>query len=143
MTWDAIVIGAGPAGSVTARELARRGCRVLMVDKAAFPRAKVCGCCLNGAAVGTLEHLGLGHVLEGAVPLDRVTVAAGSRTADLRLPRGVALSREVFDARLIDEAVKAGVEFRQETVVKLPVSRDPEGSASPVRTGDASPPGRG
>jgi hypothetical protein len=119
MTWDAVVIGAGPAGSVTARELARRGCRVLLVDKATFPRAKVCGCCLNGAAVGTLERLGLGHVLDGAVRLDRVTVAAGSRAADLRLPRGAALSRGVFDARLVEEAVKAGVEFRPGTPAKF------------------------
>jgi menaquinone-9 beta-reductase len=117
VTWDALVVGAGPAGSVTARELARRGCRVLLVDKAAFPRAKVCGCCLNGAAVRTLERLGLGHVLDGAVPLDRVTVAAGSRTAELRLPHGVAISRGVFDARLVEEAMRAGAEFRTATVV--------------------------
>jgi len=91
---------------------------VLLVDKAAFPRAKVCGCCLNASAVATLGRLGLGHVLDGAVPLDRVTVAAGSRTAELRLPRGAALSREVFDARLVDEAVRAGAEFRPGTVVK-------------------------
>ena len=117
MTWDAVVIGAGPAGSVTARELARRGCRVLMVDKAKFPRTKVCGCCLNGAAIGTLERLGLGHVLEGAMPLDRVNLAAGSRVAELRLSRGVALSREVLDARLVEEAVRAGVEFRAGVMV--------------------------
>ena len=70
MTWDALVIGAGPAGSVTARELARRGRRVLLVDRATFPRSKVCGGCLNGAAIRTLERLGLGRVLEGALPLD-------------------------------------------------------------------------
>ena len=67
MTWDALVIGAGPAGSVAARELARRGCRVLLVDKATFPRPKVCGCCVNGAAIRALERLGLGHVLDGAI----------------------------------------------------------------------------
>jgi len=112
MTWDALVIGAGPAGSVTARELARRGRRVLLVDKATFPRAKVCGCCLNGAAIETLERLGLGHVLAGGVPLDRVTIAAGPRSAEVRLKRGVAISREIFDMRLIDAAVREGVEFR-------------------------------
>ena len=60
MSPDVLVIGAGPAGSVTARELARRGRRVLLVDKAAFPRPKVCGCCLNAAAVArdvTLDGL--------------------------------------------------------------------------------------
>jgi flavin-dependent dehydrogenase len=127
MTHDALVIGAGPAGAVTARELARRGCRVLLVDKANFPRPKVCGCCLNGAAVATLERLGLGHVLAGAVPLDRVRVAAGRRSAELRLPRGAALSRTVFDSRLVEEAVRAGVEFRPNTLL----GRDPKGGAFP------------
>jgi flavin-dependent dehydrogenase len=117
MTWDALVIGAGPAGSVTARELARRGRRVLLVDRATFPRSKVCGCCLNGAAIRTLDRLGLGRVLEGAMPLDRLTLAAGSRTATMALPRGVALSREVLDARLLEAAVECGVEFRPGTMV--------------------------
>ena len=58
--WDAVVIGAGPAGSMTARELARLGRKVLLVDKAAFPRGKVCGCCLSGSALTTLRSVGLG-----------------------------------------------------------------------------------
>jgi len=117
MNWDALVIGAGPAGSVTARELARRGCRVLLVDKATFPRAKVCGCCLNGTAIDALKRLDLAQVLEGGMPLEGVRIAAGARTADVRLPRGIALSRDVFDARLVEEAVAAGVEFRPGIVV--------------------------
>jgi len=117
--FDVVVIGAGPAGSVTARELARTGYRTLLIDKATFPRAKVCGCCLNGAAVATLERLGLGDVLHGAIPLTRVNIAAGSHSAELRLPRGVALSRDVFDIRLIEAAVRVGVEFRSGTVAKL------------------------
>lgn len=146
MMWDALVIGAGPAGSVTARELARRGRRVLLVDKATFPRTKVCGCCLNGAAVKTLERIGLGHVLEGAVQLNRVNIAAGSRSANVRLMRGVALSRDVFDTRLIESAVQAGVEFRPNTMI--PLSRDLTGSefeagvvivASGLTGGDAIP----
>ena len=56
--FDALVIGAGPAGAVAARELARRGASVLLVDKSRFPRPKVCGCCVNGAAVGTLKRHG-------------------------------------------------------------------------------------
>lgn len=143
MPHDAVVIGAGPAGSVTARELARRGRRVLLVDKARFPRPKVCGCCLNGAAVCTLERLGLGHVLAGAVPLSRVRIAAGPRCAEVRLPRGVALSREALDARLIDAAVREGVEFRPNTPMHL---RDRSAAdagvtvvASGLTGGDATP----
>lgn len=132
MTWDALVIGAGPAGSVTARELALRGRRVLLVDKARFPRSKVCGCCLNGAAIDTLERLGLGDVLADAMPLDRVNIAAGSRRAEVRLRPGVAISRSVLDARLIDASVRAGVEFRPETTV-TPLSRDPKGGEFDAR----------
>ena len=112
MTWDAIVIGAGPAGSVAAREIALRGRRVLLVDKTHFPRQKVCGCCLNRAAIRTLERLGLDHVLEDAAPIDRITISAGKRSADISLHGSVAISREVFDARLVAAAVNAGVEFR-------------------------------
>jgi len=111
--YDAIVIGAGPAGAVAARELARRGQSVLMVDKATFPRRKVCGCCLNGNALAALAAVGLGelpHAL-GAVPLHSLKLAAGGRMATVPLA-GVALSREAFDVALIGEAVKAGVEFR-------------------------------
>lgn len=112
--WDAVVIGAGPAGSVAARELARRGVRTLLVDKALFPRAKVCGGCVNGRALASLRAVGLGHVPEagGAVSLTGVTLAAGRRAATLALPGGVAVSRETFDVVLIDEAVRAGVTFR-------------------------------
>jgi flavin-dependent dehydrogenase len=118
MTWHAVVVGAGPAGSVTARELARHGQRVLLLDKARFPRSKVCGCCLNGAAIGTLNRLGLGHVLDGSIPLDRVKLAAGARTADVPLKRGLALSREMLDARLVEEAVRAGAEFHAPVLVQ-------------------------
>lgn len=119
MTRDAVVIGAGPAGAVAARELARRGCSVLLVDKSHFPRTKVCGCCINGAAASMLRRLELGHVLAGGIPLRDVRIAAGRRSARVKLPGGVALSREAFDAALVAEAVKAGVEFRDGVTAKF------------------------
>ena len=61
--WDAFVAGAGPAGTTVARLLAARGLSVLLVDRATFPRDKVCGCCLNGVAVDALERTGLGGLL--------------------------------------------------------------------------------
>lgn len=119
MTHDAIVIGAGPAGAVAARELARRGHSVLLADKAHFPRPKVCGCCLNGSAVSTLRRLGLEHVLASGVPLRDVRIGAGRRAARVKLPGGVALSREAFDAALVREAERAGVQVREGTTAKL------------------------
>ncbi len=127
--WDAAVVGAGPAGAVAARELARRGRSVLLIDKATFPRWKVCGCCLNGSALDTLAAVGLGDLPArcGAVPLERVRLEAGGRGAELPLPGGVALSREAFDAALVRAAVAAGVAFLPGTrVVRLLRERVPE-----------------
>jgi menaquinone-9 beta-reductase len=117
--WDAVVVGAGPAGAVTARELARHGRSVLLVDKARFPRWKVCGCCLSGAALASLRNAGLGDLPKrcGAVRLTSVLLSSGNRLAKLSLPEGMSLSRERFDTALIQEAVRAGAAFLPETHV--------------------------
>ena len=52
--FDVVVAGAGPAGSITALQLARAGARVLLVDKARFPRDKPCGGGLTGRALKQL-----------------------------------------------------------------------------------------
>ncbi len=59
MRYDAIVIGAGPAGSTAAIELARQGRSVAIVEKASFPRRKVCGEFLSATTVPILHHLGI------------------------------------------------------------------------------------
>jgi flavin-dependent dehydrogenase len=119
--WDVLVVGAGPAGALTAREIARRGRTVLLVDRSAFPRWKVCGSCLNAGALSTLAQVGLGSLTGDChcVPLMRLRLAAGSRRVDLPLPRGAALSRESFDAALVRSAVAAGAAFLPESYVTL------------------------
>jgi len=111
--WDVVVVGAGPAGSLAARELARSGARVLLVDKAAFPRYKVCGCCLNGAALAALDASGLGSLPArlGAVPLSRFQLCTIGARAALDFSLGVSISREAFDTALVEEAVRAGACF--------------------------------
>jgi flavin-dependent dehydrogenase len=111
--WPVVVVGAGPAGALTARELARRGVAVLLVDRAVFPRRKVCGCCLNVTALAALESAGLGRLPQrlGAIPLTGVKLSAGGSSAVLWLPGGVALSREALDAALVAEAIAAGAAF--------------------------------
>src|SRR5260221_4741199 len=100
--WDAVVIGAGPAGAVAARELACRGVGVLLVDRGSFPRWKVCGACLNGAALATLEAGGLGQQVRqlGAIPLSRMRMAVSGQSVEVPLAGHVALSRQAFDAAL-------------------------------------------
>jgi flavin-dependent dehydrogenase len=118
--WEAIVVGAGPAGSLTAALLARRGLAVLLVEQANLPRGKVCGCCLNGRALGTLTAAGLGDLpaAVGAVPLTRLRLAAAGRRAEVALV-GVALSREALDLALARAAVQAGAHFLPRTRAAL------------------------
>jgi flavin-dependent dehydrogenase len=111
--WDAVVVGAGPAGALAARELARRGRAVLLVDREWFPRWKVCGCCLSAGALGTLARVGLADLPGrcGAVPLRQVRLAAPGCDAAVPLPGGAALSRQALDAALVGAAVEAGAAF--------------------------------
>jgi flavin-dependent dehydrogenase len=119
--WDVLVVGAGPAGALTARELARRGQTVLLVDRSAFPRWKVCGSCLNARALSTLAQVGLDSLTTKcqAVVLSRLHLAARSRDAVLPLPEGAAVSREAFDAALVQLAIDAGAAFLPETYATL------------------------
>ncbi len=129
--WEVVVAGAGPAGALAARQLARAGLSVLLVDKASFPREKVCGCCVSGAALRTLDAAGLGDLVarHGGVPLARVCLAVAGRSADLPLPGGRALSRPAFDTALVAAAVEAGASFFPQTFARSFRSQ-PTGAAS-------------
>lgn len=111
--WDAIVVGAGPAGSVAALELARRGIKTLLVDRGHFPRDKVCGGCLNSEAVSTLKELGLESMLRslGGPALNHFALWAHGAHYGTDLPGGIAVSRYQLDAALVAAAIAAGVEF--------------------------------
>ena len=111
--WDVIVVGAGPAGSMAAIVSAGQGLRTLLVDRSTFPRDKVCGGCLNGAALAELSSVGLGDLparLNGA-PLTRFHLGAMGAEARVVLPVGVWISRIQFDAALVREAMAAGAAF--------------------------------
>jgi flavin-dependent dehydrogenase len=119
--WDVVVVGAGPAGGLAALDLAQRGLRVLLVEKRAFPRWKVCGCCLNAQAQAVLAMVGQGQLIDrqGGVPLRRLQLGHRGRQASLALPDGRALSRERFDQALVEAAIAAGASFRASTTAQL------------------------
>ena len=125
-TWDGIVIGAGPAGAMAARQLALAGRRVLLVEKKHFPRWKICGACLNGQALAALRSAGLGSLVTrlGGIGLDEFHVGFRGRTARLAMPEGVALSRSRLDAALVEAAIAAGARFLDETHAVVGEIRD-------------------
>jgi flavin-dependent dehydrogenase len=124
--WDVLVVGAGPAGSVAARGCAERGARVLLVDREAFPRWKVCGACLGPGGRHALERARLGGLPErlGGTTLVNLMLTAGERSARIRLNGNMAVSRTALDAALVEEAAAAGV------TVRTGVRADADGVAS-------------
>lgn len=111
--WDAVVVGAGPAGSSAAIVLAQRGANVLLLDKRLFPRAKVCGCCVNAEAMAAIDSLGASRHLRdvGARAIRELRLYAGGFVARLALHGGVSVSRAAFDAALVRRAIEVGADF--------------------------------
>ena len=116
--FDAIVVGAGPAGSTAARELSAAGARVLIVDRADFPRYKACG---GGIPLRTEKLLPfpIDSVVEDSVSLLRVShKGASTFVRDSGQPFAHMVMRDRFDWLLLEQARKAGAEFRPSTVVR-------------------------
>jgi flavin-dependent dehydrogenase len=109
-TWDVVVIGAGPAGTLAARQSALAGLSTLIVDAKRFPREKVCGGYLNARALRVLQHNELLHILPRQ-PNSKVltlNLAIGHKRACFPLPPGQVICRATFDAALLENARAAG-----------------------------------
>jgi flavin-dependent dehydrogenase len=117
--WDAVVVGAGPAGAIAALGLARRGVSVLLLERAAFPRWKVCGACLSPGSRAALGAEGLGGLADslGGKGLRRLLLHAGHRCASVALNGSVAVSRSALDGALVEAATSAGATFWAEARV--------------------------
>src|SRR5262245_57047722 len=112
--FDAVVVGAGPAGSIAALVLARGGARVALVDKASFPRDKACGDLVGPRGVRALAELGV-HVPDAGQGADLLAVGPSGRASKLpAFPgrdyagHGVVMPRLDFDNALREAAVTAG-----------------------------------
>lgn len=130
VTADVIVVGAGPGGSATARHLADRGLDVVLIEKSAFPREKVCGDGLTPRATKQLIRLGI----------DTSEAAGWLRNYGLRIyggtvepfeqnwpdladypGYGLVSPRAEFDNLLAQHAVAGGVRLYLETPVAEPI----------------------
>jgi geranylgeranyl reductase family protein len=116
--FDAIVVGAGPAGAATAIHLARSGARVLLLDRARFPRNKPCGGGLTGRALRNAP-CDLSPVVEHDVDRFVVRVGLGRRTARQASSTVIRMTqRRRLDLHLVERAAAVGADFRDGTRVE-------------------------
>jgi geranylgeranyl reductase family protein len=111
--FDALVVGAGPAGSLTAYRLASAGASVLLVDKARFPRDKPCGGGLTTRAVRLLPF-SVEPVVEDVVDRFEFRLRYGSTFERVSSGEPLCLmtQRRRLDAYLAEQAAAAGADFR-------------------------------
>jgi menaquinone-9 beta-reductase len=127
MTYDAIVVGAGPGGAATGILLAEAGIRVLALDRARFPRPKICGEYLSPEGARILDRLGALKAVDaaGAVPLRGMTIVApdGTRLTGAYpsigpwrgyRDYGLAIPRLVLDRVLADRLRATTADFREQ-----------------------------
>ncbi len=126
MSADAVVVGAGPAGAATAILLAEQGLSVVLIDRARFPRDKVCGEYLSPEGGRILDRLGVLGAIEarGARPLRGMRILAPDGTLLVGdyptggpwygyRPHALAVRRRVLDAALVERAREVGVRVRE------------------------------
>jgi len=87
VNYDVVVAGGGPAGSAAAWRAATAGARVLICDKARFPRDKPCGDGLTPRAVASIGALGLDNELKKFNRVSKLRVHGASRTLTFDWPR--------------------------------------------------------
>jgi geranylgeranyl reductase family protein len=132
---DVIVVGAGPGGSTTAYHLAQAGLEVLLLEKSAFPREKVCGDGLTPRAVRSLLRMGIDTSPEaGWLRNHGLRIYGGGMRLELPWPDlaafpsyGLVRPRTDFDELLARTAQKAGARLHEQTNVTGPILDDRTG----------------
>ena len=128
---DVLVVGAGPGGSAAAYNLARHGLDVTLIDKASFPREKVCGDGLTPRGVAAILRMGIDPDQPGFERVLGLRVHSRSATIDLPWPEladfpgyGLVMTRHDLDALLAERAQKAGARMMERTEVLDPILED-------------------
>ncbi|HZQ30941.1 MAG TPA: geranylgeranyl reductase family protein [Mycobacterium sp.] len=130
LRYDVAIAGGGPAGSAAAWQAAQTGARVVVLDKAEFPRDKPCGDGLTPRAVSFIQKMGLADEIAQYHRLNRATIFSPSRW-ELSFPRrpgmpdhGHGVPRRELDTMLLGNAASAGAEVRQGAEVLGPIVDD-------------------
>lgn len=135
---EVLIAGAGPAGATAAILLARSGIRVLLVDRARFPRDKLCGDTLNPGALRVIDRLGLRAEVESrGLPLHGmlVTGESGIQIHGQYTPpfAGRSIIRRDLDMLLVQAAVTAGAHFQDQVRIVDPIIDTDTGRGPIVR----------
>ena len=111
---DALVVGAGPAGSAAAIGLARAGAGVLLLERARETGDALCGGFLSWRTLARLEALGIDRAALGGQTVRRVRLFAGQRSSETWLPgAAMGVSRRRLDSALQAAAGAAGAGFER------------------------------
>lgn len=121
--FDVLIVGAGPAGSVAGAILARAGARVRIVDRATFPRDKLCGDTVNPGTLARLRSLELAAGIDKqSLRVDGMRVTGERGVAiEARYPDGLsgcAITRRDLDWLLLQQAIAAGCQFEPGVAVR-------------------------
>jgi len=136
--WDAVVVGAGPAGSICALTLAHSGHSVLLVDRKDFPRDKACGDLLIHDALTFLKRIGLyDRIREHSHQFDSARVFSPSGIEFGVPAEYMSIKRRDLDTLLVQAATEAGATFSQANLVDL--QTPPGGPVSLTVTDKDSP----
>ena len=117
MKTKVLIIGAGPSGSMAALRLAYSGFHdYIIVDRCEFPRGKPCAGGISPSSYRFLNKIGMDHILQNLMPrseMKRVRFI-GPKGQDIIMTtnlKAMAVNRCIFDAALLNEAIKAGARF--------------------------------
>lgn len=128
--YDVAIVGGGPAGSAAAWQAVQAGARVVVLDKAEFPRDKPCGDGLTARAVSLIQKMGLANEVDKFHRVNRATIFSPT-PLELSFPsrpgmpdHGHCAARRELDTLLLRHAESAGAEVRRSTEVTGPIRDD-------------------
>lgn len=126
MLFNVIIIGGGLAGLINAVHLAKNGLQVLLIEKYAYPRHKVCGEYISNEVLPYLQALGFNPFDYGAKKITDFTLSTpGSRSVSIKLPLGgFSISRYCIDSELAKLAKQYGAMIRHATVKDIQFEND-------------------